>query len=39
MVTATQTLVLIDRESRTATPVPDSLRASIRALEGDDLAE
>src|SRR6188768_3544037 len=39
MVTATQTLVLIDREGRTATPVPDSLRASIRALEGDDLAE
>jgi len=39
MVTATQTLVLIDRESRTATPVPDPLRASIRALEGDDLTE
>ena len=39
MVTATQTLVLIDREGRTATPVPDSLRVSIRALEGDDLAE
>jgi acyl-CoA thioester hydrolase len=39
MVTATQTLVLIHRESRAATPVPDSLRASIRALEGDDLAE
>ena len=39
MVTATQTLVLIDRERRAATPVPDSLRASIRALEGDDLAE
>jgi acyl-CoA thioester hydrolase len=39
MVTATQTLVLIDRGTRAATPVPDSLRASIQALEGDDLAE
>jgi acyl-CoA thioester hydrolase len=39
MVTATQTLVLIDRESRATTPVPDSLRASIRSLEGDDLAQ
>jgi acyl-CoA thioester hydrolase len=39
MVTATQTLVLIDRERRAATPVPDALRASIRALEGDDLTE
>ena len=39
MVTATQTLVLIDRERRAATPVPDALRASIRELEGDDLAE
>jgi acyl-CoA thioester hydrolase len=39
MVTATQTLVLIDRERRAATPVPDPLRASIRALEGDDLTE
>jgi acyl-CoA thioester hydrolase len=39
MVTATQTLVLIDRDRRAPMRVPDSLRASIRALEGHDLAE
>jgi acyl-CoA thioester hydrolase len=37
MVTAQQTLVLIDVESRQPTPVPEALRATIRALEGDDL--
>ena len=34
MVTAQQTLVLIDLEGRRPTPVPDELRAAIRTLEG-----
>lgn len=37
MVTAQQTLVLIDLEGRRPTPVPDDLRAAIRTLEGRDL--
>jgi acyl-CoA thioester hydrolase len=37
MVTAQQTLVLVDLEMRRPTPVPDELRAVIRALEGGDL--
>ncbi len=37
MVTAEQTLVLIERASRRPTAVPDELRASVRAFEGQDL--
>jgi acyl-CoA thioester hydrolase len=39
MVTAEQTLVLIDVHVRRPTPVPDEVRAAIRAFEGDDLEE
>ncbi|HXG75164.1 MAG TPA: thioesterase family protein [Gaiellaceae bacterium] len=39
MVTATQTLVLVDLGSRRPTPVPESLRAVLRAFEGADLEE
>ena len=34
MVTATQTLVLVDLEHRHACPIPDSYREQIRAFEG-----
>ena len=37
MVTATQTLVLVDLESRRPTRVPDDLRKAVRAFEGADL--
>jgi acyl-CoA thioester hydrolase len=37
MVTATQTLVLVDLEERKACPIPDKLRERIRAFEGDDV--
>ena len=37
MVTAKQTLVLIERESRRPMRVPDELRSAIRAFEGADL--
>jgi acyl-CoA thioester hydrolase len=37
MVTATQTLVMIDLEQRRAQAIPDWLRERIRAFEGDDL--
>jgi acyl-CoA thioester hydrolase len=37
MVTARQTLVLVDLDARRPTPVPDELRSAIRAFEGDDL--
>jgi acyl-CoA thioester hydrolase len=37
MVTAQQTLVLIDLEERRPAPVPHELRAAIRTLEGADL--
>ena len=37
MVTATQTLVMIDLEQRRAQAVPDWLRERIREFEGDDL--
>jgi acyl-CoA thioester hydrolase len=37
MVTATQTLVLVDLDERKAAPIPDSYREAIRAFEGDDL--
>jgi acyl-CoA thioester hydrolase len=36
MVTATQTLVLVDLEERKACPIPDEVRARIRAFEGAD---
>ena len=39
MVTAEQTLVLIDLGLRRPTPVPDDLRAAVRVLEGGDLVE
>jgi acyl-CoA thioester hydrolase len=39
MVTATQTLVLVDRAHRRPVPVPEALRAPIRAFEGADLEE
>jgi acyl-CoA thioester hydrolase len=37
MVTATQTLVLVDLESRRPMRVPDELRSAVRAFEGADL--
>ena len=37
MVTAQQTLVLVDAELRRPTPVPDELRVTIRGFEGSDL--
>jgi len=37
MVTAEQTLVLIDLEERHPTPIPDWYRDAMRAFEGDDL--
>jgi acyl-CoA thioester hydrolase len=39
MVTAEQTLVLIDLGSRRPTPVPDDLRVAVRAFERGDLTE
>jgi acyl-CoA thioester hydrolase len=37
MVTAQQTLVLVDLDERKACPVPQSFRERIREFEGDDL--
>jgi acyl-CoA thioester hydrolase len=37
MVTATQTLVLVDLEERKAVPIPDSYAEAVRAFEGDAL--
>ena len=37
MVTATQTLVLVDLDERKAVPIPDSYKESIRAFEGEAL--
>ena len=37
MVTATQTLVLVDHEERRAAPIPESVRERMRAFEGEDL--
>ena len=37
MVTAQQTLVLVDIDRRRPTPVPDEFRVAIRGFEGDDL--
>jgi acyl-CoA thioester hydrolase len=39
MVTATQTLVLVDLEERRAVPIPEAYRERIRAFEGEDLEE
>ena len=39
MVTAHQTLVLVELATHTAAPVPESFRETIRAFEGDDLEE
>jgi acyl-CoA thioester hydrolase len=39
MVTATQTLVLIDIATRRPVPIPDDVRALVRLFEGADLAE
>ena len=38
MVTATQTLVLVDLDERKAAPIPDDYRERIRGFEGTDLA-
>jgi acyl-CoA thioesterase FadM len=37
MVTATQTLVLVDLAERRAAEIPDGYRRAIREFEGDDL--
>ncbi|MBW8741968.1 MAG: hypothetical protein JF623_04935 [Acidobacteria bacterium] len=37
LVTATQTLVLVDLDERKAVTIPDSYRDAIRAFEGDAL--
>jgi acyl-CoA thioester hydrolase len=37
MVTATQTLVLVDPAERRPAPIPDAVRELVRAFEGDDL--
>jgi acyl-CoA thioester hydrolase len=37
MVTADQTLVLVDLEARRAQPIPDDFRKTMRHFEGDDL--
>jgi acyl-CoA thioester hydrolase len=37
MVTASQTLVLVDLNERKAYPVPDSFKQRVRAFEGSDL--
>jgi acyl-CoA thioester hydrolase len=39
MVTATQTLVLVDLETRRPAPIPEAAREPIRAFEGGDLVE
>ena len=39
MVTATQTLVLVDVDGRRPVPIPDAARDAIRAFEGADLTE
>ena len=37
MVTATQTLVLVDLDERKACPIPGGFAGTVRAFEGDDL--
>ena len=39
LVTASQTIVLVDLAQRRPTPIPEELRTHVRALEGIDLAE
>jgi acyl-CoA thioester hydrolase len=39
MVTATQTVVLIDRQARRPASIPDDAKRLVRSFEGDDLAE
>ena len=39
MVTATQTVVLVDRAQRRPTSIPENLRSHVRAFEESDLAE
>ena len=39
MVTATQTLVLVDRDRRRPVPVPEAFRTPVRTFEGSDLVE
>ncbi len=39
LVTAAQTIVMIDVETRQPTPVPESVRVPVRAFEGADLVE
>jgi acyl-CoA thioester hydrolase len=39
MVTASQTLVLVDLDRRRPAPIPESLRAPVRAFEREDLEE
>ena len=39
MVTATQTLVLVDLETRRPAPIPDAARAPVQAFEAGDLTE
>ena len=39
MVTATQTLVLVDLEERRAVPIPEAYRERVRTFESDDLEE
>jgi acyl-CoA thioester hydrolase len=37
VVTAQQTLVLVDLDERKAVPIPEAYKAAIRAFEGDDV--
>jgi acyl-CoA thioester hydrolase len=37
MVTATQTLVLVDLDQRQAAPIPNSYKEAVRAFEGETL--
>jgi acyl-CoA thioester hydrolase len=37
LVTADQTLVLVDLDERKACPIPEEFRAAVRGYEGDDL--
>jgi len=39
MVTATQTVVLVDVTMRRPVPIPEHARGAIRAFEGGDLSE
>ena len=39
MVTAHQTVVLVELVSRKPCPIPEAYRAAVRAFEGEDLEE